>query len=152
MLTTFESSDKGDKCKLICVTNICVSIIVAPFIVCCLYYGYQDKDHPCQEGQRASMYLYQWVIGTGYYTLASMVLYWVVISISIWFENPAIVIIFILQRLFIFAWAVIGIVIVSTNENNKCIAQGVDMAIIAVIWQTLAIIGACCSSNSANDD
>jgi hypothetical protein len=37
------------------------------------------------------------------------------------------------DALFLVAWWIIGVVILATNENNRCVSEGTGMAVMAII-------------------
>ena len=118
----------------------CISIFVLALAIPTTYYGYADEDSTCQEGLRAGMNLSTWVKVTGLVPiaitgmlyLASLIMHFTPASINILLANAS-AIILILDLFFYMTWWIIGVVILATNENNECVADGKAMAVLAII-------------------
>ncbi len=108
--------------------------------VVALVYGFADDEDPCQEGRRGGLNLSDMTKGYGFRILIGIHLLGVVLCLS----DSLFVIVMGLTSVFDFIWMVWTIVVLSTNENNNCVAQGSDMAIICIIYAAFSFMFFCC--------
>lgn len=124
-------------CKFITATTV-FSILLLPIAILLIVSGEQDRESGCQEGTRASLYLHEWNFIQGLHDLVLWFVLFALIVISHWiklgdnFLTFAKVIV-ICDILWLFCLFVIGIVILATNENNSCVAEGKYMAVVAIV-------------------
>lgn len=115
-----------------------VSVIVISSLS--IHFAILDRDSSCQEGHRAGMFLYEWLLIDGIMALAMVG----VVAITLIFRMTFALtctesriylynLFSFLYALFVFTWTIIGIVILATNENNNCVAQGKGMAVMSII-------------------
>lgn len=116
---------------------LCCAIFVVGLSATTVYFGYADEDSACQEGLRAGMVLSDWVKVTGWTPIAYTIFIPVVAGIAVFTNVDSILIsipiLLILDLLFWIVWWIIGVVILATNENNHCVAEGKGMAVMAII-------------------
>lgn len=114
------------------------------FPVCMLVYGFFDEDNTCQHGLRAGMTLTDFCKMVGYegITLVALLAF-SGISAALNMMRAARLIAaptIYLHLAFAIVSRIIGIVILSTNENNRCVSRGVDSAVLAIIWIPIGIV------------
>lgn len=113
----------------------------AIFMICLavptLYFGHLDENSECQHGLRAGMILSDWVKVAGWTSVAVTIFIPTIACIAkmIRFFELVILIPLILtiDTFFWITWWIIGIIIVSTDENNHCVAEGKGMAVMAIV-------------------
>lgn len=122
--------------------TIIITIFMAPLFVSTLYFAYNDEDNECQLGKRAGLTLSDWLKVIGFTDCAIVGLCWIGTFAAGISDNAYAAIMFAVS-LYMGAFAkfiiwVIGVVIVSTVENNRCVSRGTDIGIVAVV--NLALI------------
>lgn len=140
----------ADKGMIVC-AGVCMWIFVLALAIPTIVYGYRDEDSECQQGTRAGMILSDWVKVVGIKQISVFATLNILFFVGFTWE-PAmigIIIIIIVDTLFNFAWWIIGIVILATNENNSCVAEGKGMAVMAIINLVLGWVGSLQSIGSA---
>ncbi len=115
----------------------CTTVFMLPVFATTLYYAYEDEDNTCQTGKRAGLNLSDWLKVIGFTDFAILVLYWIAgLAGAIGDTDIGFVILAISGYGGLFAkfiiW-VIGIVIVSTSENNKCVSRETNIGIMAIV-------------------
>lgn len=124
-------------CKFVTVITV-VSIFLLPIAILLIVSGEQDRESGCQEGTRASFYLHEWNFIQG---LHDIVLWCAIVgTIAIkWWLKPGdrfhsyATVVYICDILWLVALTIIGIVILATDENNSCVAEGKYMAVVAIV-------------------
>lgn len=116
---------------------VCCAIFVLGLAIPTVYFGHLDEDSTCQHGTRAGMVLSDWVKVSGWSAIAYSIAVPIVIGISKLVKTPVhyfvISFITVIDLLFWISWWIIGVVILSTNENNSCVAEGKGMAVMAIL-------------------
>lgn len=135
----------GEKSSRLIAIVGCLTVFMVPVFVTTLYYSYKDENNSCQEGKRAGLTLSDWLKVIGFTDLGILTLYYIAGLVGLMGDiNVGRVIFFISAYAGLFAkfiiW-VIGIVIVSTSENNKCIFKGTNIGIMAIVNLVLFISG-----------
>ena len=122
----------NDICGL-CVTSCFVIGLALPTI----YYGFQEEDLQCQEGERGGLNLSDWLKGSGisFIIITGFVIVTKIIvsifNISKIFYFCTLVLI--ADILFWIGWVIWGVIIISTKENSKCISQGTNIGILSIV-------------------
>lgn len=115
----------------------CCAIFVVGLAAPTVYFGYADEDSTCQEGHRAGMILSDWIKVAGWTPIAYTIFIPVVAGLALLTKVEALLIsipiLLIIDVFFWIAWWIIGVVILATNENNHCVAEGKGMAVMAII-------------------
>lgn len=118
-----------------CLLNLAVALFASLFVVGVaiplLHFGYIDEHSTCQLGTRAGLTLSQWVKVTGW-ELISLTLF-VFVALALRLRSVIVACVIVADIVFSFAWAIVGIVILATNENNECVKQGKGMAVAAIV-------------------
>jgi hypothetical protein len=123
------------------VTLICITLLVIGLNTPCLYYAFQDEDSTCQEGTRGGLILSTWLKVAGFSDIVLIGSLWIIIIILACKDidpGAIITILIIVGAIFKIIWFVWGIVVISTNENNRCVSDGKGMAVMAIIWLCLS--------------
>ena len=112
-------------------------LIQLPMIIPSLFYAFQDEDSTCQVGDRGGLNLSDWLKGWGFEKIAAFVVtdMYVVLAAQ-WDEGLftfGVTVCVFMDAVFSFIWFIWGIVILATAENNRCVAEGKGMAIMAII-------------------
>ena len=132
----------GEKGMIVC-ASFCMWVFVLGLAIPTIYFGYADEDSSCQEGTRAGMVLSDWVKVTGIKQIVVFGTLNIFFFLFLSFGQDAIMIsmlvLVVVDSLFSIAWWIIGVVILATNENNSCVAEGKGMAVMAIINLVLAI-------------
>lgn len=125
---------------------ICMTICLSPLAIVSIYYANAESDAECQEGTRAGLTLSEWLMGSGIEKLAVIASIWFAVILKRFFLlNASIgdasfgigVVVIVADVFFTIIWWIIGVVILATNENNKCVAEGNPMAIVAIVTLVL---------------
>jgi len=115
----------------------CASIFVLGLAIPTIYYGFEGEDSTCQEGTRGGINLSDWVKWEGLSAVVVTAWAWIISIMSLatkWEGFMTVgIIVLIIDMLFWLMWWVWGVVILATNENNNCVADGKGMAVIAII-------------------
>lgn len=124
-------------CKFITATTV-FSILLLPIAILLIVSGEQDRESGCQEGTRASLYLHEWNFIQGLHDLVLWFVLFALIVVGHWIKLGDNFLTFaklivICDILWLFCLFVIGIVILATNENNSCVAEGKYMAVVAIV-------------------
>lgn len=136
-------SKKEDIITIGC-SMFCVSLFVLALNIPLLYYGFEDEDSTCVQGERGGIDLPTWnkIVGMEKVVL-TLFLYISLIIASLGGEFMLIgvsiaLILDIFWHVIFWIW---GVVIISTNENNSCVSDGKGMAVICIIWLVLGEVG-----------
>lgn len=123
----------------------CVTLPMLALGITTTYYGFADEDADCQRGERGGLNLSDWVKGQGLTTIIMVGWIWLMSLILIVTDNDTVMVPFVfvivLDILFAFMWWIWGIVILATNENNRCVAEGKGMAIMCIINLVIGLFG-----------
>ncbi len=128
--------------------NVCFLFMSIGLSIPTIYYGFSEEDATCQQGTRAGLILSDWVKVQGLKTICANFAFCVFVAIAIAFKSNAAgffaSVVSLLNILFTIIWFVIGVVVLATNENNSCVAEGNPLAVITIInffltWSTLNI-------------
>ena len=115
----------------------CMTIIMLPLIATTLHYAFEEENNSCQEGKRAGLNLSDWLKVVGFTDFAILVLAWIGgIAGAIGDEGIGTVIMFVSAYAGLFVKSIIwiiGIVIVVTSENNKCVSRETDLGVMAIV-------------------
>lgn len=116
---------------------VCLTICLSPLAIVSIYYASTESDADCQEGTRAGLNLSEWLMGSGTEKLAVLASFWVIALSSMCIGGDASLgigaFVIVADVLFSIVWWIIGVVVLATNENNKCVAEGNPMAIVAIV-------------------
>jgi len=141
------SSDAGPIIGLL----ICVSVVQLVMIIVCYVYAFQDQHDDCQDGKRGGINLFEWCVGEASAALITLVLLWVVVGVSVCVNTDptgGVFIILTLSAIFSTIWNIWGIVVLSTNENNQCVAEGKPFAIVAIVYIAISLLTSCSASKN----
>jgi hypothetical protein len=128
---------KSSEIAAIMCAVFCVSLFVLGLAIPTVYYGFEDEDSTCQEGERGGINLSDWVKGAGLSSIA--ITAWVYIMAALAAMTDSAVFIgagigvLIADIFFWIVWWIWGVVVLATSENNNCVAQGKGMAVLAII-------------------
>lgn len=118
-----------------CLLNLVVALFASLFVVGLaiplLHFGFVDEDSTCQLGTRAGLTLSQWVKVTGWELIALTL--FVFVALALRMKSVVAACVIVADIVFSLAWAIVGIVILATNENNECVKQGKGMAVAAIV-------------------
>ena len=116
---------------------ICVAVLVLTLGITTTVIAFQNEDDNCQHDKRASMYLSDWLKISGLEPVCLVGFFAIMIPVTMATDSAIFVVflsvIAVLHVLFTFAWWVIGIVMVATNGNNECVAEGTALGVMAII-------------------
>ena len=121
-------------CGVLC--GMCIiSVVVLGTAFPATLYGFGDEDASCQKGTRGGINLSDWLKGFGMEKIFIVVLACISLAFSQCCQAFTYIggTISVIDILFTIAWAIWGIVILATGENNDCVAEGHEMAIMAII-------------------
>lgn len=113
----------------------CTSVIMLPLIIPTIIYAYDNEDNDCQEGRTADLNLSEWLKVVGFTDLGILILYWTSAIFAIFNTDLAYItqvgftVISFISKFFI--WA-IGMAVVCSSENNKCVGRGESIGILGV--------------------
>lgn len=126
---------KGELSAMVCIL-FCVSLFVLGLAVPTVYFGFEDENSTCQRGEHGGLNLSDWVKGVG---LSAVILVFVQLSCVALAGVTNGVTLFVamiyagFDLVLWIIWWIWGTVILATNENNSCVADGKGMAIVAII-------------------
>jgi hypothetical protein len=127
---------KSDIAAIMC-TLFCVSLFVLGLSIPTVYYGFEDENSTCQEGTRGGLDLSDWVKGAGLSSIIITAWVWIMAALAAFTEKEVFIgaaIGVLVADIFLWImWWIWGVVILATNENNNCVAQGKGMAVMAII-------------------
>lgn len=129
----------SDKAVIGCLV-FCVAAMVLSINIPLIYYGAQEQDSICVEGTRGGLDLPTWCILTGATNVGVFGFCLILAFCMPFFEQVSMylsVTFVVLSTIFNAIMWVWGIIILATNENNNCVAQGENMAIAAIVWLVL---------------
>lgn len=117
-----------------------------------LYFAFQEENASCQHGTRAGLTLSSWLKGSGFADVAVMGLYWIFAFVA---QTDAgqvgFMVTYISSIIFTVVWWIIGVVVVSTNENNSCVAEGNALGIMTIIVLVLgSVVRGCTRASNSN--
>jgi hypothetical protein len=128
---------KSTEVAAIACALFCVTIFMMGLAIPTVYYGFEDEDSLCQEGERGGLNLSDWVKGAGLSTIVLTIWVWVMAGFTALTDHQGFMIagmvVAIADVFFWIIWWIWGVVILATNENNKCVAQGKGMAVMCII-------------------
>ena len=133
-MDNFNSGDSSMVSSLACPILLLVGMAGGS-----IHFSLVDRDSSCQEGYRAGLLLHEWLMVWG---VVPIVMVGVMISHGLYINvvprvAPVVRYIYIgipvLYAIYACIWTIMGIVILSTNENNNCVAQGKGMAVMSII-------------------
>lgn len=115
-----------------------------------LHYAYADEDSTCQKGNRAGMILSEWLKFFAFSNLAVNVVAVFFAGIIKKLNEKLTDVVVALSVVYFFVetiimW-IIGVVIVSTDENNTCVSEGKAMAVMSII--NLCVVGPAFAASS----
>lgn len=129
--------------------KVCGTILSLTLGIVAVFYASEEEDHECQKGTRANLNLSEWLKIRGLLTVCTVILYWIIVILLFCCRRPP-------QWLKIFEityvisiglcdliLGIIGVVILSTNENNNCVAVGASIAIITIIYIVFSCLSLC---------
>lgn len=147
-----NNNDKGviiSALTFLLVCGICISVSSVVIAV-------QDKDDDCIRGNRGGIDIADWLLGQGIDGLIACVIYIVCITLVCADSTEAAKFVgitwFVLNVLFGIIWTIWGIVVISTNENNKCIDDGTRIGVFSLVLIILQFIGLFCSRAHDNNN
>ncbi|MBS0627778.1 MAG: hypothetical protein JSS09_06160 [Verrucomicrobia bacterium] len=102
-----------------------------------MYYGFRDEDSECQKGTRGGLNLSDWLKGFGLEKVALncsllMLSLLMIITERVEFFSSMIGIV-IADSVFNVMWFIWGVVILATKENNSCVAESEDIAVMTIV-------------------
>lgn len=136
---------REEKGVIICVLSFLLVVGLCTSIAS-IVIAEQDKDDSCIRGNRGGIDVADWLLGQGIFGIISCDVY--VVGLILVCVNSFDAAQFlgigwvILSGLFGVMWMIWGIVIVSTNENNKCIADGTRVGVYSLVLIALQFAGA----------
>ncbi len=106
-----------------------------------IYFGFIEEDNLCQEGTRAGMVLSDWLKVAGLTALVYTFFIPTIVMIAQILDVDAVIyaipIVMIMDIFFWIVWVVLGIVILATNENRRCIEEGTTIGVMTVLQLVL---------------
>ena len=127
---------KSETAAIGCVL-FCISLFVMGLALPTVYYGFADEDSTCQKGERGGLNLSDWCKGTGLSAIIVTVWIWIMTGFTALTQHRVFMIsamtVAVADVFFWIIWWIWGVVILATNENNKCIVQGKGMAVMCII-------------------
>lgn len=126
-------------------------VVVAPLLlilnICAIVYSIKGEDNTCQHGTRAGLYLSDWLMIVGIEGLTFSILT-IVFTIIPFIYIPKFPVPTFVQKhggliagifaclhiIFMVIMWIIGIVIISTNENNRCLSRTTELGIMSLMW------------------
>jgi len=129
----------------------CISMFIVGLAIPTVYYGFHDEDATCQHGTRGGLDLSEWTKGMGLEKLVYILMMYVFLGLTFINEIFAVVVLctVVLDIIFSSIWLIWGIVILATNENNSCVAEGKGMAVMAIINIVLTLVMSSSSAKSS---
>lgn len=134
-ITRSEKSENRAVIGAVACQMVCVSMFVLALAIPSVIFAIEDEDSACQKGTRGGLNLSDWLKGFG---LEKIILTGVLyVSLALGLAHEALLIpgfiAIIADIFFTVIWWIWGVVILATNENNKCVAQGKSMGVMAII-------------------
>ena len=114
---------------------LCSSIFVLGLAIPSVIFAFQDEDSSCQQGTRGGLTLSDWLKGFGLEKIILTGVMYVSLALGLVHEVlmvPGFIAVAV-DIFFTVAWWIWGVVILATNENNRCVAQGKAMAVMSII-------------------
>jgi hypothetical protein len=119
----------------------CVGLFVLAINIPLVYYGFQDEDSTCMHGTRGGIDLELWAKLVGFEKIGLTGLVYITSAFAMCGADFVLVgtgICLFLDIFFHIVMWIWGVVILATNENNTCVAEGKDVAIVAIVWLVLS--------------
>lgn len=141
----FKNPKKMSKGVFVCLV-VCSLAISLGLAIPTVYFGFAEENATCQHGTRAGLLLSDWVKAQGLEKICVTFVYSFLMLMTIVTERDGYALLSLVVKvcdiLFTMIWWIIGVVVLATNENNSCMAEGNPLAIITVInlvftWLTL---------------
>jgi uncharacterized YccA/Bax inhibitor family protein len=134
----------------------CLSLFVLGLAIPTVYYGFADEDSTCQEGERGGLNLSDWCKGAGLSAIVVTAWIWIMAGFTLATNHEGFMIgalvVGIADVFFWIMWWIWGVVILATNENNRCVAQGKGMAVMCIINLVLGKVRLMNVSIATNSD
>jgi len=108
------------------------------------YFAFRDEDADCQKGTIGGITLSDWLKGFGLEKTILTLLIWVSLGLNAVSKNKngflPLEIGLVLDIFFHIIWWCWGVVILATEENDLCVIEGEDMAMVAIVNLMIAEI------------
>lgn len=114
----------------------CISLFQLGLIIPSLYFGYEDENSTCQAGTRGGINLSDWIKIFGFEKVGINTALFLTSFLTIYANDYFIIFGAIsvgADFFFNIAWWIWGVVVLATSENNRCVAEGKGMAVMAII-------------------
>ena len=113
------------------------SVFILALAIPSLYYAFDEENDSCQEGKRAGLTLSDWLKVTAFTDIGILGVMWIaaILAAAIGEDvgNGVMIGVCACGAIAKFVLLVIGIVVVSTNENNRCVSDGNPLGVMAII-------------------
>jgi hypothetical protein len=103
-----------------------------------VYYGFQDEDSTCMHGTRGGINLELWAKLVGFEKIGLTGLVYITSAFAMCGADFVLVGTGICLFFHIVMW-IWGVVILATNENNTCVAEGKDVAIVWLVFSEVSL-------------
>lgn len=127
-----------------------VSLMVLSLSIASITIGVQYHNHPCQEARKSGLILSEWLLGQGVFKMIVVVVmsgflgfiyrksrtldaFGVFDCVCTQRALFAILITMLLDIVFTIIWLIIGIMVISTEENTTCIDRNIHLAVLSLI-------------------